>query len=169
MRNHLRPLALSLALAVSACAAAAGEVVVRDPGFLPSALAGGSAQVGLAELARERAAGADVRALARAVAKDHKRFNERLSAFLRERRMRARPDTGLAGELGRLRKLKGRALDRAYLALVERGHRQAVALYEAESKSMDDLELRVFADRALPSLRGHLRQARALAGKVGRK
>jgi putative membrane protein len=180
MGRYFKPLALSLALVVCARAPAGDKaakkpapgkaIVLRVPRFLPSALAIGAGQVSLAELAGERAAKKQTRSLARALAKDHKRINGKLKDLARERGLgMPGPSDETRRALARLAKLKGITFDRAYLRLVVQDHLQAIALYKAQARSTDDVELRDFAARTLPALRGHLEQAQALTGTLGAK
>lgn len=62
----------------------------------------------------------------------------------------------------------GREFGVAYLAAAgPAAHRKAIRLFEDEARSGRDPDLRAFAERALPMLRQHLAQARAVAHEVG--
>ncbi len=64
--------------------------------------------------------------------------------------------------LDQLSGLAGAKFDAAYKSAQVKGHVQAVRLFAAYAKSGDNPELKKFAEDTLPTLRDHLRMARAL-------
>ena len=60
----------------------------------------------------------------------------------------------------------GDDFDRAYMASQVRAHRDAVSLFQKESKSGKDAELKSFAATTLPALQEHLKMARDLKTSV---
>ena len=63
--------------------------------------------------------------------------------------------------------MSGDSLDKMYIQQMIQDHVKAVALFKDEAKNGKDSELRTLADTTLPSLEEHLKQARAIGGKVG--
>lgn len=59
--------------------------------------------------------------------------------------------------------MSGTDFDRAYMASQVRAHRDAVALFQKESKSGKDAELKSFAATTLPALQEHLKMATELS------
>lgn len=62
--------------------------------------------------------------------------------------------------------LTGAAFDRGFIDSQVKAHEDAVALFEKQSSSGSDAELKGFAAKQLPGLRGHLKQARDLQSKL---
>src|SRR5262249_35026470 len=64
-------------------------------------------------------------------------------------------------------KLSGAAFDREYMSSQVRAHEKAESLFKKEASNGSDPDLRAFAEKALPGVRGHLKLAREVASKVG--
>lgn len=71
--------------------------------------------------------------------------------------------------MDKMAKLSGTAFDREYLKHQVADHDKAVALFEKQSRSGKDAELKAFAARALPTLKEHQRMAREISSRVGGK
>jgi putative membrane protein len=61
----------------------------------------------------------------------------------------------------------GAAFDKAYIDDQVKAHQDAIALFEKEASGGSDAELKAFAAKQLPGLRGHLKQAQDLQSKLG--
>ena len=64
--------------------------------------------------------------------------------------------------LDELNAKSGKDFDQAYDRMQVKAHREAVALFEAYSKSGEDSELKTWAGKTLPHLREHLNMAEML-------
>ena len=60
----------------------------------------------------------------------------------------------------------GAAFDKAFVEAQIKAHQDAIALFEKESNSGGDSELKAFAAKQLPGLRAHLKQAQDLQAKL---
>jgi putative membrane protein len=60
--------------------------------------------------------------------------------------------------------LSGDAFDKAYADQMVKDHEDAVALFDKESTSGNDADLKAFAGMTLPTLQDHLKMAKALPG-----
>lgn len=121
-----------------------------------------------AGLAGERSATPDVRAFAKRMVDDHGRLNEALRELAERKGVPVQAAQIVDPEVEALRGKSGREFDVAYLAAAgPAAHRKAIRLFEDEARSGRDPDLRAFAERALPMLRQHLAQARAVAHEVG--
>jgi putative membrane protein len=89
----------------------------------------------------------------------------------------AKRDSGKAGKtasghnkpLDKLAKLSGADFDREYMKLQVADHDKAVALFEKQSKSGKDAELKAFAARTLPTLKEHQQMARQIHARINGK
>jgi predicted outer membrane protein len=69
--------------------------------------------------------------------------------------------------VGKLQTLKGKELDQAYVEQVTlEGHQKAVDLFQKESGSGTDTQLKAAAAHALPTIKHHLAMAQQLAGAM---
>jgi len=69
-------------------------------------------------------------------------------------------------QLNSLIPLNGNAFDKAYASLMVQSHQNQVNLFEQAAEGVNDLSLRGFAAKSLPTLRTHLQEAIALNATV---
>jgi putative membrane protein len=60
----------------------------------------------------------------------------------------------------------GAAFDRGFIETQIKAHQQAIALFEKQANGGDDGDLKAFAQKQLPTLRQHLKQAQDLQAKL---
>lgn len=61
----------------------------------------------------------------------------------------------------------GAAFDRGFVEAQVKAHQEAIALFEQQANGGGDADLKAFAQKQLPGLRNHLKQAQDLQGKLG--
>ena len=61
----------------------------------------------------------------------------------------------------------GAAFDRGFIQAQMKAHQDAIDLFEKQANGNGDSELKAFAQKQLPGLRNHLKQAQDLQGKLG--
>jgi putative membrane protein len=141
-----------------------------DADFLVKAISCGTAEMKFSELAEKQASNADVKEFARKIVADHKKGNEKLMGLAREFKVAVL--TGLEKEQrdaeARLRRLSGPAFDRAYMQQIVDDHEKAITLFENESKTGTNPQLRKEASNTLSTLREHLKEAKAIQEKLKR-
>lgn len=145
------------------------KAVASAETFLKHAAQGGLAEVELAQLAKEKASNADVKAFAERLERDHSKANDELKSLASSKHVTL-PDaskTYAANLKGRLSKLSGAAFDRAYIAAMVEDHQKDVRAFEREATSGADADVKAFASKTLPTLKEHLQQAQQLAKTVG--
>jgi putative membrane protein len=160
------------------CALAPGGVTAQDkvpPGgdakFVAVASAAGLAEVNFGRLATKLASNADVRKFGQQMVEDHSKANQELNKMAADKRLAVSPamDREHQGMFEKLARLSGADFDKAYVRGQLRDHEQAVRLFEDEAKNGSDEQLKSWASSTLPTLRDHLKHARALADKFGIK
>jgi len=163
-----------------------GGILVSEPGakeekkaeakavsaqeFATKASAAGLAEVNLSSLAKDRASRAEVKHFAQHMIDDHTKANMELLQLVNAKKLRAaeRMDDEHQKMHERLSGLKGEEFDRQYMTVMLKDHEEAVALFGAAAKGLDDKDLQAWAAKTLPTLRGHLDMARKAAGQGGR-
>lgn len=166
-----------------------------DAGFIRQAADGGLKEVEIGKLAKSRASDSNVKAFADMMVQDHSKANDQLMALAKSKGVTlpsagARPTTttaaadrptgaagagesmtasGTSGEQagGKLATLNGAEFDRAYMTQMVEEHEKTVQLFEQESKSGQDAEVKAWAAKQLPALREHLTQARTVRDRLG--
>jgi putative membrane protein len=161
-------------LALAACAeqqAAAPPPPVATPAplssdqnFVDRAALGTGKEVELGQLARTRATSPTVRAFAVRIITDHREANARLRRLERRLQMAAAPASPPPSQLPTL---SGPAFDRQFMNDQVQNHREAIQLFEAEAQTGQDPRLRKYASDFLPILYRDLRQAQAIAARLG--
>jgi len=164
MRALITSVALSLAVLVTQTTLRAEEKKPEvDTNFVVKAFSGGVAEVKLSEYAAKHAADDKVRDFADKLAKEHKALNTTLGE--NAKRLKIAVVAGLERETkdkyDRLAKLKDKELDVEYLQCMIDDHEKAVKVFEQESKSGSDSDLKTVATNNLPTIKEHLKEARA--------
>ncbi|MBZ8140112.1 DUF305 domain-containing protein [Rubrivivax gelatinosus] len=152
-------------------ATATGRDVARgDRQFLEHAAAGGMAEVALGNMAKERASSPQVRQFGERMVQDHTGANREVMRLATARGVGtpAESDRRQRRSLDKLAQLNGAEFDREFMKAMVEDHERTVELFEKQSRSGDDAELKAFATKTLPTLRDHLKAARALHDTVAK-
>ncbi|MGC4080792.1 MAG: DUF4142 domain-containing protein [Vicinamibacterales bacterium] len=150
-----------------------------DADFIRQAGDDGMAEVELGKLAQTLASDNNVKAFADRMVKDHGMANSELMALAKSKGVMLSSDDSMKHDMrpapgqadarmpsGPLTNLKGAEFDRAYMARMVDDHEKAVQLFEEESTSGKDAEVKAWAAKTLPTLRTHLSQAKSLRERL---
>ena len=141
----------------------------RDDGFLREQVALSAKQVGLAQLAAERATRPAVKQLADRLLRDHRQAGEQLRQIASKQGGNVPADSDqLKVERERLSALSGEQFEREYLDEIIADHEDAVIDLEKAAKD-NDVEIRQWAADNLTRVRRHLDEARQLRQPAGQK
>ena len=137
--------------------------------FMKHAAQGGVAEIALAQLAKEKASNADVKAFAERLERDHSKANDELKSLASSKHVTLpdAPTKYAANAKARLSKLSGAEFDRAYITEMVQDHQKDVREFEKAASSGSDVDVKAFASKTLPTLKEHLQQAQQLAKTVG--
>lgn len=142
-------------------------VMAPDAAFVLRAADHDARRVEAARLAGTRALDAQVKAFAGRMVIDHTRTSAELTTFARARSILLKSDPGVAQLVANaFAGMAGARFDVAYMSLAVKDHEATVALFEGETRTGEDAELKAWATRTLPTLREHLRLARELQASV---
>ena len=137
---------------------------ISDQDFLGKASSAGTGEVKLSELAVTQASDDKVRDYAKKLVNDHKKMNNGLAAMAKS--LKIAVVTGLEKDTqatyDRLAKLKGAEFDREYMKQMVDDHEKAVNLFQRESKTGANGDLKSFANDHLTELKDHLKDARSI-------
>jgi len=139
--------------------------------FLGKAIECNTYEKDLAGLAVDNASDADVKAFATRLRDDHTALEKDLQQLVKEKKVGvvAGTDKDHRDRLAELKKTaKGNDFDRKFLAYVVDEHEKAIKHMEecAKDNSLDG-GCRTCAEKALPKMKKHLEDARALQKKLG--
>ena len=97
---------------------------------------------------------------------EHTKLSRSMGALAAKKGLATTPSADSA-LVGKLQTLKGQKFDEAYVEQVGlEAHQRAVDLFQQESQSGTDSQLKAAAARALPVIKHHLEMAQQLAGAM---
>ena len=118
------------------------------------------------QLAQAKNADADTKPFAEKMVSDHQKTSSELKALVESGKVKATLPMSLDAEhqkmLDDLKAKNGNDFDRSYDQIQLKAHQDAVALFEAYSKTGDNPELKSWAATTLPHLKEHLSMAQKL-------
>jgi putative membrane protein len=118
------------------------------------------------QLAISKNADADTKPFAEKMVSDHQKTSTELKALVDSGKLKVTLPTSLDTEhqkmLDDLKAKNGNEFDRSYDQTQLKAHQDAVALFEAYSKTGDNPELKSWAATTLPHLKEHLSMAQKL-------
>jgi len=135
-----------------------------DQKFVKEAADGGMAEVELGQLAVEKASNDDVKKFGQRMVDDHGKANDKLKEIASSKGidLPAEPSAKHKATKERLSKLSGAEFDRAYMADMLKDHKTDIAMFNRESASGRDPDVKSFASDTLPTLKDHLKQAESV-------
>lgn len=160
---------LLLALVVPLTVQAADTVVLHkdDVAFINEASSAGLMEVRSAEAALSRKLTTEEQAFARQLIADHKKANDELAAIAK--RKGVTPPSELTAKeqekLAKAAKITDEDFNEEFLEHQIDCHDDAVDLFEEQAEDGKDGDLKAFAAKYLPILKGHLETAKRLEDK----
>jgi putative membrane protein len=135
-----------------------------DTDFVMRAAQAGMAEVAAGKMAESNGQAASVKSFGKRMVADHTKAGDELKQIAGKKgvMMPTSPSDEQKKAGQRLQGLKGAEFDKAYAAQMVKDHEDAVTLFENESDSGMDPDLKAFAKKTLPTLQEHLTMAKAL-------
>ncbi|MFT3823481.1 MAG: DUF4142 domain-containing protein [Chitinophagaceae bacterium] len=139
--------------------------------FAVQAADAGMKEVALGQLAQVKGVDKRVKSFGEMMVNDHTLANDKLRSLAAQKNITL-PDSlsnDAKKEIGDLQKKNGRDFDKAYVGMMENGHKKVVDDFRKASQDLSDAELKTFATETLPTLQKHLDSitviSKALKGK----
>ena len=164
MQPGTAPMAGAIPMNATASQPAARNKRVADRKFLTKAAAGGMTEVEMGKLAQTQAASDQVKQFGARMEADHGKANTELKTIASSKSVEL-PPSPPKKEMKMMDKLKtmsGAEFDRAYMSHMVSDHKKDIELFEKESKSGKDPQVKAFATKTLPTLREHLQMAQGI-------
>lgn len=148
-----------------------GSVAGADEKFAREVSEGGVAEIELGKLAEEKGQSEHVKLFAKHMVEDHTKVNEELKEIASREHLTllTNLDRKDEGTRQRLEKMSGPEFDKAYAETMVRDHEQDVAAFKQEANSGQKSSLQQFAQRFLPTLEGHLKEAQQVKNFVAQE
>jgi len=123
-------------------------------------------EIQASQLALSKQADADTKPFAEKMVQDHQKTSSELKGVVEGSMVKLTLPTSLDSEhqkmLNELNAKSGKDFDQTYDQIQVKAHREAVALFEAYSKSGEDSEMKTWAGKTLPHFKEHLSMAEKL-------
>ena len=140
-----------------------------DASFYKDLAEGGLAEVNAGNLAQEKSSDAKIKEFAAMMVKDHSAANDKLKSLAESKAVKlpASPSLSQQATEAKLKVLSGESFDHSYIRGQVSAHQDTVKLLNKELASGQDAEAKAFAKSILPTVRQHLKAAKALAASEG--
>jgi len=147
---------------------AGGMMSKADQEFVNQAAEANMADIKLGELGVKKGSTADVRRMAQMIIDDHKKVGDKLQSIATRENVSlpTQANAEQRATYDRLSAMSGTEFDRAFLDELKTSHDQAISLFQKESQSGSDPQLKSFAQSTLPSLRHHQQMVNRQVNKM---
>jgi len=138
------------------------EAFVKQVGYI------NYGEIAAGMLATQRSTRQDVRAYGMKLVKDHTKANQDLLPLAAKNKwvLAGSADTKHQAIGEKLSRLQGADFDREFLSHMIMGHKEAIRMFEAQSKEGKDADVKSLVQTMLPTLREHLKEAEKLRGEA---
>lgn len=146
-----------------------GSAFAADSSFLKDAAQGGLMEVKLGQLAQQNASSQAVKDFGQRMVNDHGRMGEDVKSLASQQNVSLPSDVSMMEKMTyeRMSKKMGADFDKAYIEDMVKDHKSDIAAFEKEANSGSDPQAKAMAEKALPTLREHLRMAQQIAAQLG--
>jgi putative membrane protein len=137
-----------------------------DQQFVLDASKADATEIAASKIALKNSNDPHVRKFAQQMITDHTKLSQGMATLVAKKGFKPTPaaDSAL---VGKLQSLKGKEFDQAYVEQIGvEAHQRAVDLFQQESQSGTDAQLKAAAAHALPTIKHHLAMAQQLAGDM---
>lgn len=140
-----------------------------DQTFVRKASQGNQAEVELGKMAAEKATNPQVKQFAERMIRDHSKAEEQLQQVAQAQgvELPTQPDAKAQMTKKELADLSGDQFDKAYMSDMLKDHKQDIAEFRHEEHSGSNPQAKEFAQKTLPILESHLREAEKVAPQTG--
>ncbi|WP_233854368.1 DUF4142 domain-containing protein [Paraburkholderia sp. HD33-4] len=151
-----------------ASAAPAGGTTLSpaDQQFVLDASKSDATEIAASKIALKNSSNPAVKKFAQQMITDHTKLSHAMAGLVAKKGFKPTPSADSA-LVGKLQTLKGTEFDEAYVEQIGvEAHQRAVDLFQQQSGSGTDAQLKAAAAQALPTIKHHLEMAQQLAGKL---
>lgn len=137
-----------------------------DQQFVQDASQSDATEIAASKVALKNSSDPHVKKFAQQMITDHTKLSHAMAALVSKKGFTSTPSADSA-LVGKLQTLKGKDFDQAYVEQIGvEAHQRAVDLFQQESSSGTDAQLKAAAQHALPTINHHLAMAQQLAGAM---
>ena len=139
-----------------------------DNDFMMKAAQGGMAEVNMGNMASSKATNAEVKKFGDRMVTDHSKANDELKQLASTKGVSLPTDVAEEHKkaMDEMSAKNGKDFDKAYMDDMVKDHEKDVAEFEKASKEAKDADLKAWAAKTLPTLKGHLQMAKETKAKL---
>jgi putative membrane protein len=134
-----------------------------DKQFAREAAKGGMSEIDMGNDAKDKAGSERVKNFGAMMVRDHTKATEELKSIMNKENI-TWPDKTTMNPM--LQDKTGTSYDKQYMKMMVEDHVKDISLFERESRTGKDAELKAYAYRMLPTLKMHLDSARAVQSSL---
>lgn len=159
----------AIAIALSLAASSAWAMEVAE--FVDKVAQQNYAEIETSKLALEKGKSQQVNEFAQKMIEDHRTANDELKKMAQEKNIQVPDDATLMdrGKAMMLQLREGKNFDQGYVNNQVAAHEQTIKVFEEASRTLEDEEMKKWAEGELSMLREHYEQAKQLQTQTGAK
>lgn len=151
--------------------AGAADTTLSSKGssFVKDASQGNQAEIATAQLAEQKGQNPEIKSLAQMLQQDHQQAQEKLQTIAQAHgvTLDQSPSWSQRRAQGKLEKLNGADFDQQYAKDMLEDHVTDIKKFQKASQSIEDADVKQYAEETLPTLQKHLEHAKSAAKSVG--
>lgn len=135
-----------------------------DKKFITEAAESGLAEVQLGQIGQAQANAERVKEFARMMVQDHNKANQELRVLARQNdiKLSSSLPSSVQNSHNSIQKKSGKNFDKAFMKQMIDDHQKAIALFEKRAQNGQNEQIRMWAEKKLPTLKQHLEQAQKI-------
>jgi putative membrane protein len=137
-----------------------------DEDFVEDAMEANTKEVRMLNQGISMLTNAELKAAARKMLADHQKMDADMKAYVSKKNMQLDLDTATTDHDNMHDAKKGAEYDRDWIDMMVKDHQKVVDMFEDEQDDVKDPELKTMITGALPTLRKHLEDSKALQDKM---
>jgi putative membrane protein len=147
-----------------------GKLEKEETAFIQSAAVGGMMEVAAGNMALQKSKDSKIKSFAEMMVKDHTKANTELEALAKSKGLGLPATFPVEAQkhMDVMKTLAGEAFDRSYIAMMVTDHNKTIDLFTAAA-TYNDSDIKSFATKTIPVLRGHYKIANQLDSLMMKK
>jgi putative membrane protein len=141
----------------------------KGASFVKEASAGNQSEITLAQLAQQKGQNPEIKSLAQMIQQDHQQAQEKLQTIAQAHGITLDQNPGWSQKRAqsKLEKLNGADFDQQYAKDMLEDHVTDIKKFQKASQSVEDTDVKQYAQETLPHLQAHLQHAETAARAAG--
>ncbi|HEY2082118.1 MAG TPA: DUF4142 domain-containing protein [Verrucomicrobiae bacterium] len=156
-------------LAAGRAGAADSTLSSKGSSFIKEASEGNQSEIATAQIAQQKGQNPEIKNLAQMIQQDHQQAQEKLQTIAQAHGMTLEqtPTWSQRRAQAKLEKLTGADFDQQYAKDMLEDHVTDIKKFQKASQTVEDADVKQYAQESLPTLQKHLQHAESAAKSVG--